>query len=293
MSILIDSLSRVLVQGITGRTGSFFSRDMLGYGTRIIAGVTPGKGGMRAGTIPVFNSVSEALAEAEADVSALFVPGAAARDSIFEAVACGIKLIVYPGENMPIHDMMDVTRKLKESSCRMIGPNTPGIISPGEAKIGFMPSCCYRKGNVGVVSRSGSLSYEITSGLTRAGIGQSTAVGIGGDPVKGMGFVEVLALFEEDRGTQAVVLIGEIGGGEEEAAAAFIARGMKKPVIAFIAGRYSPANKKMGHAGAIISDGLGTYEAKIEALKGAGVRIAQRPFEIPALVKEALALPSR
>lgn len=293
MSILIDSLSRVLVQGITGRTGSFFSRDMLGYGTRIIAGVTPGKGGMRAGTIPVFNSVSEALAEAEADVSALFVPGAAARDSIFEAIACGIKLIVYPGENMPIHDMMDVTRKLKESSCRMIGPNTPGIISPGEAKIGFMPSCCYRKGNVGVVSRSGSLSYEITSGLTRAGIGQSTAVGIGGDPVKGMGFVEVLALFEEDRGTQAVVLIGEIGGGEEEAAAAFIARGMKKPVIAFIAGRYSPANKKMGHAGAIISDGLGTYEAKIEALKGAGVRIAQRPFEIPALVKEALALPSR
>ncbi len=293
MSILIDSLSRVLVQGITGRTGSFFSRDMLGYGTRIIAGVTPGKGGARIENVPVFNSVSEALAEAEADVSALFVPGAAARDSIFEAIACGIKLIVYPGENMPIHDMMDVTRKLKESSCRMIGPNTPGIISPGEAKIGFMPSCCYRKGNVGVVSRSGSLSYEITSGLTRAGIGQSTAVGIGGDPVKGMGFVEVLALFEEDRGTQAVVLIGEIGGGEEEEAAAFIARGMKKPVIAFIAGRYSPANKKMGHAGAIISDGRGTYEAKIEALKGAGVRIAQRPFEIPALVKEALALPSR
>jgi len=289
MSVLIDGRSRVLVQGITGRTGSFFTRDMLNYGTMIVAGVTPGKGGARIENVPVFNSVSEAQDAKAADVAVIFVPGAQAKDGIMEAVFAGIKLIVYPGENMPVHDMMEVKRKLKESSCRMIGPNTPGIISPGEAKIGFMPSLCYRKGGIGIVARSGSLSYEISFGLTNAGIGQSTVIGIGGDPVKGMGFVEALALFARDADTRAVVLIGEIGGSDEENAAEFIKCSLKKPVIAFIAGRYSPINKKMGHAGAIISNGRGTFEAKIEALKEAGARIAGEPREIPALVKDALA----
>jgi succinyl-CoA synthetase alpha subunit len=210
--------------------------------------------------------------------------------TIKEAIDAGIKLVIYLGENMPVHDMMVIKRKLREKSCRMIGPNTPGIISPGEAKIGFMPYFCYQKGSVGVVSRSGSLSYEVSYGLTRAGVGQSTSIGIGGDPVKGIDFVDALGLFEQDCDTQAVVMIGEIGGTDEERAAEYIKGHVKKPVISFIAGKYAPKNKKMGHAGAIISGGKGTFESKIDALKDAGVLLAELPYQIPGLVKDAIGL---
>jgi succinyl-CoA synthetase alpha subunit len=290
MSILIHRSSKVVVQGITGKAGTFFTRDMIQYGTKIVAGVTPGKGGMSVEGIPVFDSVHEAVEKEAAEVSIIFIPAPVAKDSILEAVDAGIKLVIYLGENMAVHDMMIIKRKLKEKSCRMIGPNTPGIISPGEAKIGFMPYFCYQKGPVGLISRSGSLSYEISYGLTKAGIGQSTSIGIGGDPVKGMDFVEALELFEEDCDTQAVVLIGEIGGTDEEKAAEFIKAYVRKPVISFIAGRFAPSNKKMGHAGAIISGGKGTFESKIGALKEGGVLIAELPFQIPELVKDALGL---
>lgn len=291
MSILIDRFSKVVVQGITGKAGAFFTRDMIRYGTRIVAGVTPGKGGLVCEGVPVFDSVLEAVEKEAAEVSIIFIPAALARDSIFEAIDAGIRLVIYLGENMPVHDMMVIKRRLKEKSCRMIGPNTPGIISPGEAKIGFMPYFCYQKGPVGVVSRSGSLSYEVSYGLTRAGIGQSTSVGIGGDPVKGMDFSETLELFEEDPETQAIVLIGEIGGTDEEQAAEFIKKHVRKPVISFIAGKYAPRNKKMGHAGAIISGGKGTFDSKIDALRDAGVLLAELPDRIPDLVRDALSFP--
>jgi succinyl-CoA synthetase alpha subunit len=293
MSILINRSSKVVVQGITGKAGTFFTKDMIQYGTRIVAGVTPGKGGVKVEGVPVFDSVLEAVEKEAAETSIIFIPAALARDSIMEAIDAGIKLVIYLGENMPVHDMMTIKRRLREKSCRMIGPNTPGIISPGEAKIGFMPYFCYQKGPVGVISRSGSLSYEVAYGLTRAGIGQSTSIGIGGDPVKGMDFVEALGLFEEDCDTQAVVMMGEIGGTDEEQASEFIKKHVKKPVISFIAGKYAPSNKKMGHAGAIVSGGKGTFESKIDALKDAGVLLAELPHQIPVLVKQALSFPSR
>jgi succinyl-CoA synthetase alpha subunit len=290
MSILINRSTRVVVQGITGKAGTFFTRDMINYGTKIVAGVTPGKGGASVEGTPVFDSVLEAVEKEAAEVSIIFIPAMLARDSILEAIDAGIKLVIYLGENMPVHDMMVIKRRLKEKSCRMIGPNTPGIISSGEAKIGFMPYFCYQKGPVGVVSRSGSLSYEVSYGLTRAGIGQSTSIGIGGDPVKGMDFIETLELFENDPDTQAVVLIGEIGGTDEERAAEFIKEHARKPIVSFIAGKYAPKNKKMGHAGAIISGGEGTFESKVEALRGAKVMIAELPHQIPGLVKNALGM---
>jgi succinyl-CoA synthetase alpha subunit len=290
MSILINRSTRVVVQGITGKAGTFFTRDMINYGTKIVAGVTPGKGGASVEGAPVFDSVLEAVEKEAAEVSIIFIPAMLARDSILEAIDAGIKLVIYLGENMPVHDMMVIKRRLKEKSCRMIGPNTPGIISSGEAKIGFMPYFCYQKGPVGVVSRSGSLSYEVSYGLTRAGIGQSTSIGIGGDPVKGMDFIETLELFENDPDTQAVVLIGEIGGTDEERAAEFIKEHARKPIVSFIAGKYAPKNKKMGHAGAIISGGEGTFESKVEALRGAKVMIAELPHHIPGLVKNALGM---
>jgi succinyl-CoA synthetase alpha subunit len=293
MSILINRSSKVVVQGITGKAGTYFTKDMIQYGTRIVAGVTPGKGGVKVEGVPVFDSVLEAVEKEAAETSIIFIPAALARDSIMEAIDAGIKLVIYLGENMPVHDMMTIKRRLREKSCRMIGPNTPGIISPGEAKIGFMPYFCYQKGPVGVISRSGSLSYEVAYGLTRAGIGQSTSIGIGGDPVKGMDFVEALGLFEEDCDTQAVVMMGEIGGTDEEQASEFIKKHVKKPVISFIAGKYAPSNKKMGHAGAIVSGGKGTFESKIDALKDAGVLLAELPHQIPVLVKQALSFPSR
>jgi succinyl-CoA synthetase alpha subunit len=290
MSILINRSTRVVVQGITGKAGTFFTRDMINYGTKIVAGVTPGKGGASVEGTPVFDSVLEAVEKEAVEVSIIFIPAMLARDSILEAIDAGIKLVIYLGENMPVHDMMVIKRRLKEKSCRMIGPNTPGIISSGEAKIGFMPYFCYQKGPVGVVSRSGSLSYEVSYGLTRAGIGQSTSIGIGGDPVKGMDFIETLELFENDPDTQAVVLIGEIGGTDEERAAEFIKEHARKPIVSFIAGKYAPKNKKMGHAGAIISGGEGTFESKVEALRGAKVMIAELPHQIPGLVKNALGM---
>jgi len=288
MSILVNRETRVLVQGITGRTGTFFAQDMLNYGTRIVGGVTPGKGGIIHNGIPVFDSVSEAVQETSAEASIIFVPAAFAKDSIIEAIDAGLRVIVYPGENIPVHDMMLIKRRLRESNSYFIGPNTPGIITPEESKIGFMPYFCYKRGNVGVTSRSGSLSYEIAYSLTRRGIGQSTAVGIGGDSVKGTEFADVIGLFQEDPETKVIVLVGEIGGTDEERAAEIIIQGVSKPVVAFITGRSAPPDKKMGHASAIISEGRGTFESKINALKDAGVTIANTPSEVPKLVEDAL-----
>jgi len=288
MSILVNRETRVLVQGITGKTGTFFTQDMMRYGTRIVAGVTPGKGGMTHEKVPVFDTVSKAVEQTSAEASIIFVPASLAKNSIMEAIDAGIKLIVYPGENIPVHDMMIIKRKLKENSCYMIGPNTPGIITPEEAKIGFMPFFCYKKGNVGLTSQSGSLSYEIAYGLTRQGIGQSTVVGIGGDPVKGMEFIDVLSLFEGDPETKAIVIVGEIGGTDEERAAEFIRGHVTKPVVSFIAGKSAPTDKKMGHASAIISEGRGTFESKIKALKEADVLLAEIPSQVPELVRRVL-----
>lgn len=288
MSILIDRNTKVIVQGITGKTGSFFAQDMLKYGTKIIAGVTPGKGGSVHNNIPVFHLVSDAVQEMSADASIIFVPAPVAKDSIIEAIDAGIRIIVYPGENIPIHDMMIIKKKLGNSSAYLIGPNSPGIITPDECKIGFMPYFCYRKGHVGVVSKSGSLSYEIAYSLTNNGIGQSTVVGIGGDVVKGMDYIDVFKLFQKDQETKLIVLIGEIGGTDEERAADFIIENVTKPVIAFITGKSSPPDKKMGHASAIISEGIGGYESKVEKLREAGVFVAQTPSEVPQLVKRNL-----
>lgn len=288
MSILVDGETKVLVQGITGKTGTFFAQDMSKYGTKIVGGVTPGKGGIIHNGVPVFDSVSEAVQETSAEASIIFVPAPFAKDSILEAIDAGLRVIVYPGENIPLHDMMIIKKRLREGNSYFIGPNTPGIVTPGEAKIGFMPYFCYKKGNVGLTSRSGSLSYEIAYSLTRQGIGQSTAVGIGGDSVKGMEFLDVIGLFQEDPETKVIVLVGEIGGTDEERAAELLGQGVSKPVIAFITGRSAPPDKKMGHASAIISEGRGTFESKIKALKDAGVIIANTPSEVPKLVKEVL-----
>ena len=288
MSILVNRYTRVIIQGITGKSGTFFARDMMSYGTKIVAGVTPGKGGIKHEGVPVFDTVYEAVEETSAEASIIFVPATSAKNSILEAIDANIKVIVCPGENIPVHDMMIIKRKLKENSVHMIGPNTPGLITPEEAKIGFMPYFCYKKGSVGLTSQSGSLSYEVAYELTRNNIGQSTAVGIGGDTVKGMGFVDVLALFEKDPETKAIVLIGEIGGIDEEMASEFIESSLTKPVVSFIAGRSAPLNKKMGHASAIVSEGRGTYESKIRALQKAGVLLAQIPSEIPMLINEVL-----
>lgn len=288
MSILIDRDTRVIVQGITGKTGTFFTRGMLNYGTKIVAGVSPGKGGVKIDNVPVYDTVGKAVAEEGAEVSVIFIPAPQAKDGILEAIDGNIKLIVYLGEYLPVQDMMIIKRKLREKSCRMMGPNTPGIISPGEAKIGFMPSICYRRGHVGLISRSGSLSYEIADTMTKAGIGQSTAVGIGGDSVKGSDFVDMMELFEQDPETHVIVIVGEIGGIDEEKAAEYISAKGKKPVVCYIAGRCAPWNRKMGHAGAIIQDGKGSFESKVKALKEAGAQVADWPHQVAVLVGEIL-----
>lgn len=288
MSILVNRETKVVVQGITGKAGSSVTRNMKEYGTKIVAGVTPGKGGIIHENVPVFDTVWEAVKETSADASIIFVPAPLAKNSILEAIDAGIKVIVYPGENIPIHDMMVIKRKLRESSSYLIGPNSPGIITPEEVKIGFMPYFCYKKGEVGIISRSGSLSYEISYGLTRNGIGQSTSVGIGGDTVKGLEFVDVLPLFQEDPETEVIVLLGEIGGTDEERASQLIRDHLTKPVVAFIAGKYAPPNKKMGHAGAIIGEGREGYESKIRALQEANVILAEVPSQVPQLVKRFL-----
>ena len=294
MSILINKKTKVLVQGITGREGEFHTRQMLEYGTNVVAGVTPGKGGQFIehgdDTVPVFNTVKEAVAMTGADTSIIFVPPPFGADAIMEAVDAGVKGIVCITEGIPIQDMMRTYRFVKERDGWMIGPNCPGLITPGECKIGIVPGYIFSQGGIGVVSRSGTLTYEIVDELTRAGMGQSTCVGIGGDPIIGSSFVDVLGWFENDPETTAVVLSGEIGGNDEEMAAEFIRTKMTKPVVAFIAGKTAPPGKQMGHAGAIVSGSAGSAKSKVEAFEAAGVKVADLPSEVPALVRAALGL---
>jgi succinyl-CoA synthetase alpha subunit len=286
VSILIDENTRAIVQGITGSQGSFHTKLMLEYGTRIVAGVTPGKGGSEVHGIPVYNSVREAIREHDANASIIFVPAPFALDAALEAIE-NLELVVIITEGIPVHDSMKIKAFAERQDCRVIGPNTAGIISPDKSKLGIMPAQVFAPGRVGVVSRSGTLAYEIALAITEAGFGESTLVGIGGDPVVGTSFVEVLEMFESDEETSAVVLIGEIGGDAEERAAEFITT-MSKPVVGYVAGLTAPPGKRMGHAGAIISRGKGTAEGKIKALEKSGARVARLPQEIPELLKEAL-----
>ena len=288
MSILVGKNTRLLVQGITGREGAFHTQQMKEYRTNIVGGVTPGKGGEWMHGVPVFDTVKEAVSTTDANTSIIYVPARFAADAIMEAADAGIKLIVCITEGVPVLDMIRVRSFLSQREARLIGPNCPGLITPGEAKIGIMPGHIHRPGNVGLISRSGTLTYEVVQALTNRGIGQSTAVGIGGDPIIGSTFIDMLSLFESDPLTYHVVLIGEIGGTDEQKAARFIAEKMSKPVTAFIAGRTAPSGKRMGHAGAIIEGGEGTAEEKIKALEAVGVRVAQLPEEVAAIVAERM-----
>ncbi len=290
MSILIGRDTRLVVQGITGREGEFHSRAMQEYGTPLVAGVTPGKGGQSAldGTVPVFNTVAEAVRETGANTSCIFVPAGGAPDAVLEAVAAGIRTVFCITEGIPALDMIPVVEEVRLAGARLIGPNCPGATSPGRAKVGIIPGSIHREGRVGVVSRSGTLTYEAVQAMTDAGLGQSTCVGIGGDPVIGTQFIDILQLFAADPETEALVLIGEIGGAAEEEAAAWAAEHMADvPRVAFIAGRTAPEGKRMGHAGAIISGGRGTAASKVTALEAAGFRVAGSPTELPALLREA------
>ncbi|VVB85521.1 Succinate--CoA ligase [ADP-forming] subunit alpha [uncultured archaeon] len=284
MGILINKNSRVLVQGITGREGSFQTKQMLDFGTSVVAGVTPGKGGGEVYGVPVFDFVAEAVDASAPDVSVIFVPPKFAADSIYEAIDGGIGLIVAITEGIPVHDMMRICAYLEGSGSRLLGPNCPGITVPGESKVGIMPNNIHRPGNVGIVSRSGTLTYEIIDLLSRAGIGQSASVGIGGDQVTGTSFVDILKLFEEDPATRAVVLVGEIGGNAEEEAINFIKR-MSKPVIAYVVGISAPPGKTMGHAGAIVSGGSGTALEKIQAFENVGIAVGKSPADIVGKVR--------
>ncbi len=287
MSILVDNETRLLVQGITGSQGAFHAQQMIQYGTNVVAGAVPGRGGQWAvGNTPVFDTVREAVATTDANSSIIFVPAAFAVDALLEAADAGIDLIVCITENIPALDMGRARAFLDTTDSILIGPNCPGLISPGSAKVGIMAGHIHTPGNVGIVSRSGTLTYEVIYALTARGIGQSTAVGIGGDPIKGLNFLDVLQMFEQDSATEQVVLIGEIGGADEQVAADYIRTEMSKPVIAFIAGQTAPPGKRMGHAGAIISGGEGTAMEKIEALQSAGVAIAQHPEEIAELAAQ-------
>lgn len=288
MSILVDERTRVIVQGITGKEGSFHARACLEYGTKVVAGVTPGKGGMLHEGIPVFNTVAHAVKETGTNTSLIFVPPAFAGDAILEAADAGIGLIVCITEGIPALDMVKVSQCLQGQASRLIGPNCPGAISPGKAKVGIMPGHIHMPGPVGVVSRSGTLTYEAVGQLTRRGIGQSTCVGIGGDPIIGTSFVECLRLFQEDPGTEAVLLIGEIGGSAEEEAAAFVKSRMDKPVVGFVAGMTAPPGRRMGHAGAIIAGGKGTADEKVKAMEAAGIHVCQSPADMGVAVESTL-----
>jgi succinyl-CoA synthetase alpha subunit len=288
MSILVDSSTRVVVQGITGHAGGFHARLMLEYGTRVVAGTTPGKGGTRFDAVPVFDTVAEAVAATGANASAVFVPAAHAADAVMEAADAGVALVVCITEGIPALEVARAREFVRARGARLIGPNGPGVITPGECKIGIMPTPIHRPGRVGVVSRSGTLTYEAIWQLTQLGLGQSTAVGIGGDAVVGSGFVDLLALFEQDEETEAVVLIGEIGGAAEEEAAEFIRSKMSKPVVAFIAGRNAPPGRRMGHAGAIVSGSAGTAEEKVRVLRAAGVTVEENPARIGAAMQARL-----
>ena len=287
MSILVDENTRVIVQGITGRDGSFHTEQMLEYQTQIVGGVTPGKEGQKIFSLSVFNTVKDATAETGATCSIIFVPARFASAAIRESAESGIELIVCITEGIPVVEMIENCTIVKENGARLIGPNCPGLISPGKCKVGIMPARIHTSGKVGVISRSGTLTYEVVYNLTTAGFGQSTCVGIGGDPIIGTSFNELLAIFEADRDTNGVVLIGEIGGEDEERAADFIQAKMRKPVVAFISGRTAPPGKRMGHAGAIISGNRGTAEAKLKAFENIGVPVADRPDQIPELLKHA------
>ena len=288
MSILFDKNSRVIVQGITGREGLYHTKGMLAAGTQVVGGVTPGKGGTTAEGLPVFDTVGEAKRQTGANVSCVFVPPLGAADAIMESAAAGIPLVVCITEGIPVNDMTRVAAFLKEHPTTLIGPNCPGLATPGAGKVGIMPYHIFREGRVGFVSRSGTLTYEVVALLTQAELGQSSCIGIGGDPIIGTTFIDCLRLFEADPETDAVVMCGEIGGSDEEDAAAYAAT-MKKPVIGFISGRTAPEGKRMGHAGAIVSGNVGTAQGKVEALQKANVPVADTIFEIPDLVKQALA----
>ena len=288
MSILVDRDTRVLVQGITGREGSFHTEQMVEYGTNVVSGVTPGGKGKSVAGAPVFDTVADAVAETAPNVSIIFVPARFAPDAIYEAVDNGLPLVVCITEGIPVADMVPLYAHAQNRGIRLLGPNCPGLITPGEAKVGIMPGFIHTPGPVGVVSRSGTLTYEVVDALSQAGTGQSTAVGIGGDPVIGTSFVDVLGLFEADPATEAIVMIGEIGGNDEETAARFIQDHVTKPVVGFIAGQTAPPGKRMGHAGAIISGGSGTAAEKMAALEVAGVRVVDRPAAVPDAIQAAL-----
>lgn len=289
MSIIIDEKTRVVIQGITGGEGTFHTQKMQEYGTKVVAGVTPGKGGTIHLGVPVFNTVADAVEKEGANASAIFVPAFAAADAIMEAAASRIRCVVCITEGIPTFDMIKVKLFLKNKDCYLIGPNTPGIISPGKCKIGIMPGHIHKPGTIGIISRSGTLTYEAVDQVTKLGYGQSTAIGIGGDPIVGVKFVDLLKLFKQDKGTEAVILIGEIGGTTEEEAAEYIGKEFAKPVVSFIAGQTAPPGRRMGHAGAIIAGGKGTAKEKMEALEKAGALVAKSPAEIGTKVKEGLA----
>jgi succinyl-CoA synthetase alpha subunit len=289
VSILVDSNTRLLVQGITGREGSFHTEQMVEYGTNVVAGVTPGGKGKTVAGAPVFDTVAEAVAETEPNVSIIYVPAKFAPDAIYESVDNGIPFVICITEGIPVNDMAPIYAYVKAKESRLLGPNCPGIITPGQAKVGIMPGFIHEAGPVGLVSRSGTLTYEVVDALTQAGLGQTTAIGIGGDPIIGTSFVDALELFEADPETKAIVMIGEIGGNDEETAAEFIKAHVTKPVVGFIAGQTAPPGKRMGHAGAIISGGgAGTAADKMRALEVAGVAVADRPSAVPGLVRSAL-----
>ncbi len=290
MSVFVDRNTRLVIQGITGRDGSFHARQMIEYGTNVVAGVTPGKGGQRfENKVPVFNTVEDAVRETGANTSVIYVPPPFAADAMMEAASAGVKLVVCITEGVPVVDMLRVRPYVIAQGARLVGPNCPGLITPGEAKVGIIPGNICTPGNVGVVSRSGTLTYEVVYHLTRAGLGQSTCVGIGGDPINGTGFIDALQAFENDPATKVVAMMGEIGGTDEQDAATFIAEHMRKPVVGFIAGQTAPPGRRMGHAGAIISGSSGTAAEKIEAFTAAGMGVARRPIDFVDLVRERMA----
>jgi len=288
VSILVNKNTRVICQGITGEQGTFHTRQMVEYSTKMVGGVTPGKGGIKVDGIPVFDTVDEAVRKTKANASVIYVPAAFAADAIMEAVDAGIELVVCITEGIPVLDMVRVKRFMEGKKSRLIGPNCPGVITPDECKIGIMPGHIHKKGKIGVVSRSGTLTYEAVDQLTRLGLGQSTCVGIGGDPVNGTNFIDVLEMFEKDKDTDAMIMIGEIGGTAEEEAAEFVRKNVKKPVVGYIAGVTAPKGKRMGHAGAIISGGKGTADEKFEAMTKAGIKVTKNPADIGSTIKQTL-----
>ena len=289
MSVFIDKSTRLIVQGITGRDGSFHARQMMEYGTKVVGGVTPGKGGQKfEGKVPIFDTVEQAMKETGANTSVIYVPPPFAADAMMEAAAAGVSLVVCITEGVPVLDMTRVYPFIQEKGARLVGPNCPGLISPGQAKVGIIPGRICTPGPVGLVSRSGTLTYEVVFQMTRAGIGQTTCVGIGGDPINGTNFIDCLAAFEKDPETTAVVMIGEIGGTDEQEAAKFVKKKMKKPVVGFIAGQTAPPGRRMGHAGAIISGSTGTAAEKIQAFRDANMGVAERPIDVVGLLKERM-----